>query len=111
MFYDYMCKYCSNKIIDCQQSIHEKPYTKCEACGEHGLERIIYPPTVFCHVEITTVGQLAEKNSKKMGKYGLEEKVLKDKESKKGALSEARKELKKLGGMTDEQKRRYIENG
>lgn len=111
MWYDYMCKFCSHKLIDCYQNIRDKPYTKCDACGEHGLERIIYSPTVFCKGEPTTLGQLAEQNSKKMGKYQLEEKSLKDKEDKKGALSEARKELKKMGGMSDEQKRRYIENG
>jgi len=62
--------------------------------------------------EPTTMGQLAERNSAKMGKSQVQEKRLQDKESKKQALSEAKKEMNsKISRMNSTQKTRYIENG
>jgi hypothetical protein len=47
-----------------------------------------------------------------MGKSQVQEKRLQDKESKKQALSEAKKEMNsKINKMNSSQKRRYIENG
>jgi hypothetical protein len=58
------------------------------------------------------MGQLAERNSAKMGKSQVQEKRLQDKESKKQALSEAKKEMNsKISRMNSIQKTRYIENG
>lgn len=112
MWYDYRCKCCGNKIIDCYQSIHDKPYTECDVCGKHGLERIIYSPTVFCKGEPTTLGQLAEKNAKSMGKTLVQEKEGKNKAGKKDALREAKTELnRKINKMSESQRQRYIENG
>ena len=110
MWYDYQCEDCG-ETLEVSQSISDKPFTECVSCGSSNYHRIIYPPTIFVRGEPTTLGQLAESNSKKLGKSKLEELAGKDKSSKKKALSEAKKELKTIGKMTEAQQKRYIENG
>lgn len=110
--YDYECSNCGYKMTDVYQSIKSDALTKCENCKESTLSRILFCPHVFVKGEVRTLGQLAEKNSKKMGKLQVEEKILADKESKKKALKEAKNEINsKVGKMTEAQKRRYIEDG
>jgi predicted nucleic acid-binding Zn ribbon protein len=96
---------------DVYQEIKEKPLKKCSSCKKHKLERVIFAPHVFVRGEATTLGQLAERNSEKMGKSQVQEKTLQDKESKKDSLKEAKKEMhSKINKMSATQKRRYIEN-
>jgi putative FmdB family regulatory protein len=110
--YDYECSNCGYKLEDVFQSITDKPLKKCKNCNKEKLERVIFAPHVYVRGEATTIGQLAERNSEKMGKLQIQEKTLQDKESKKQALSEAKKEINsKINRLTDKQKRRYIEDG
>lgn len=110
--YDYECSNCNYRMVDVYQSFTSDPLTVCDNCKESTLNRVIFCPHVFVKGEVRTLGQLAEKNSKKMGKLQVEEKILKDKESKKVALKEAKNEINsKIGKMTEVQKRRYIEDG
>ena len=110
--YDYKCENCKHKLIDVYQSFDSESLTKCEKCGQESLNKIIYCPYISVKGEIKTVGQLAESNSKKMGKTLVEEKTLKDKEDKKEALKDAKKEMRsKINKMTSDQARRYIEDG
>ena len=112
MWYDYQCEDCGNFVEDVSQGISDKPDTECQVCKSHNYHRVIYAPKVFVRGEPTTLGQLAEVNSKKLGKTKTEEMIGRDKSSKKNALKEARKELNSnLGKMTESQKKRYIENG
>jgi putative FmdB family regulatory protein len=110
--YDYECENCNHKLIDIYQPFDSDSLTKCENCGQNSLRRIIYCPYISVKGEIKTIGQLAESNSKKMGKTLVEEKTLKDKENKKQALKDAKKELRsKINKMSSDQTRRYIEDG
>jgi len=110
--YDYECKNCSNKLYDVEQSVKDPPLVKCSQCRKKSLERVIFPPTVFVRQEATTVGQLSERNAKKLGRSEVQERTLKDKDSKKTALKEAKKEMySKINKMTASQKTRFIEDG
>lgn len=110
--YDYECSACGHKMEDIYQNINDKPLKKCNKCKKYELERVIFAPHVFVKGEPTTMGQLAERNSVKMGKSQVQEKMLQDKESKKNALKEAKKEMhSKINKMNSTQKRRYIDNG
>jgi putative FmdB family regulatory protein len=110
--YDYECENCKHKLIDVYQSFDSESLTKCEKCGQNSLNKVIYCPYISIKGEVKTVGQLAESNSKKMGKALVEEKTLKDKEEKKQALKDAKKEMRsKINKMSSEQTRRYIEDG
>ena len=62
--------------------------------------------------EATTIGQLADRNAKKLGKGEVSERDAKKKESSVDALKEAKKELNtKISKMSESQKQRFIENG
>lgn len=110
--YDYECSNCGNKLEDIYQKITDNPLKKCNSCKKNTLERVIFAPHVYVRGEATTIGQLAERNSAKMGKLQVQEKTLKDKDSKKAALKEAKKEMhSKINKMNEAQKTRYIDNG
>lgn len=55
------------------QGIKDNQMRKCPHCEQKTLERVILTaPYAFVRQEPTTVGQLGERNAKKMGKHGLE---------------------------------------
>jgi len=110
--YDYRCENCNYELNDIYQSFQDKPLKKCKNCKKMTLHRVVFSPHVYVRGEPTTMGQLAERNSKKMGKTQVEEMSKKDKESKQSALKEAKNEMRsKINKMNNSQKRSYIENG
>jgi len=113
MIYDYECSYCGNKQYGVEQSVKDKPIKKCSKCNKLTLERVILsPPMVKC-TNITTVGQLAEKNAKKIGKYALSERSEKNKNKIEkniyGNLD--KKQTRKLANMSKKQKEKYVMTG
>ena len=91
---------------------HEKT---CPNCRKGALYQVISPPTVFIKGEATTLGQLSERNTAKMGRYELSDKRGKQEEGnlKKQSWVEksgnaTQSEIKK---MTKNQKARYIQDG
>ena len=110
--YDYLCSNCQAELKDVYQSITEKAIIHCVSCGEDALERVIHPPMVFVRQEATTLGQLSERNAKKLGSAEVQERTLKDKDSKNSALKEAKKEMNsQINKMNAAQTRRFIEGG
>ena len=107
--YDYVCSSCGHTLEDVSQSIKDKPLVKCEQCGEMALERVIYGGQIFVRREATTIGQLSDRNTKKMGKYELESKRQQD--NIKRERSEKQKLHKKINSMDDSQKRKWIMEG
>jgi len=107
--YDYVCSNCQHEIQDMYQSIKAKPLVKCDKCNKMALERVIYGGDVFVRREATTIGQLSDRNTKKMGKYELESKQKKHITKKK--LSEQQKLNRKINSMTSDQKRKWIKEG
>lgn len=105
--YEYRCEDCGEETQEAQ-GIKDSPLKKCPVCGKMSLERLISTTTGFVRGEPTTVGQLAERNSKKMGRSQIQEKDLKYKEDTKQAKQEAYREINK---MSPDQQRRFIENG
>lgn len=107
MIYEYKCKNC-NVVTEIYQSIKSNALTFCDSCHEHTLERVIYGGVhASIEQEPKTLKQQAERNTKKMGKYELQERERKDKLQSKTVSQE----LSRLANMTPEQKKRYIENG
>jgi putative FmdB family regulatory protein len=107
--YDYVCSNCQYEIGDMYQSIKAKPLVKCDKCNKMTLERVIYGGDVFVRREATTIGQLSDRNTKKMGKYELESKQRED--NTKQERSEKQKLHKKINSMDDTQKRKWIMEG
>lgn len=113
MLYDYVCNNCNNKLIDVYQSIKDDALTKCEACGKESLQRVIYGGISASVKNVSTIGQLADKNWSKMGSYQKSELIEKQKPKKQESPlqsfgSASRKEINK---MTPEQQKKYIITG
>lgn len=75
--YDYECKKCEYQQ-EVFQNFSEEPLTKCPACKKKQFRRVISPDALCIQLkptikDVKTVGQLAEQNSKKLGKYGVED--------------------------------------
>ncbi len=102
--YEYQCQECEHRT-DAYQGVKDAPLIECPNCGKHMLERLI--SSVFGFVkEVRTLGQLAEKNTKKAGsKLDTPEA---DKAKKK---KEKQRDINKINRMTNEQKVRYIREG
>ncbi len=96
--YEYECQ---NEdcglLLEIRQSIHDKALVKCPVCKKRKLERLIFPAYGFVRQDPTTIGQLAERNMKRMGKEGVEKARRKLKaeqeQSRQAALVELEKSL------------------
>ena len=78
--YDYGCNHCGFLWQNVSQSINDAPKKKCPRCKKMTLDRLISGGMhSFTKGEATTLGQLAEQNTKKMGRYELQEKRAKRK--------------------------------
>lgn len=97
--YEYKCSNC-NIEITVQQSIKDKPLTKCESCNHDCLERVISGG--ICSImkySSNTLGSAIDKNTSKMGKYELQEKRYNDTKNYKQARKKSKEAaIKKLTG-------------
>lgn len=109
--YEYRCSLCEAEY-EVIEEIKKKPHKKCKKCGKYKAERLISLTSGFVRREPTTVAQLAERNTKKMGKYKRESlEHQKDPDGLLKAAKERKAERRKINKMTDAQKRDYIERG
>jgi putative FmdB family regulatory protein len=69
--YEYECDGCGH-AFEQQQSFAEEPLTQCPVCRVDSLRRVQFAPFFFVR-DVTTVGQLAEANTKRLGRDGLAE--------------------------------------
>ena len=94
-----------------EQSIKDKPLTKCSHCGQNALERIVYGGShVVCN-DATTIGQLAERNYKK-NKGKIEDSIaIKNKGKQKSVNKNMPATTRDIAKMTHKQKQTYIMEG
>ena len=112
--YEYQCKECdcNFEIVKRFNESHEK---KCPDCGKASLYQVISPPTIFVKGEATTLGQLSERNTAKMGRYELGDKRGRQEEGnlkKKNWVEKSGEATKsEINKMTKKQKANYIKDG
>lgn len=108
----YICdnKDCSH-TFDITQKYEEQTLTKCPECKCETLYQDLSGMYFSVAKEPTTVGHLADRNTKKMGKYELESKIAADGIDKQVEKREKRNKLNKIRSMTQEQKTKYIYEG
>lgn len=113
--YNFECQKCQNKFSEfwhISQYDEKKKKCKCPSCKSKKINRIYEVDNVFGSVkEIKTIGQLAEANAKKMGKYKLEEKMQEDSIKIPKKQKEKRDLFRKINKMTPKQKQRWIHEG
>jgi putative FmdB family regulatory protein len=111
--YDFECEPCAY-YTEIFQKVDDPSILECPVCGEHTLKKVfISAPIGMVRGEPTTVGQQADRNTQKMGRYELQERRRQDEVSR--GLTEEKKKRRemhqKIISMTPEQKVRYIEKG
>ena len=112
--YDYKCESCDYEV----EIAHgfNAPTPKCETC-KHDLKIVInQAPMAFIKGEAKTLGQLSEQNTKKMGRYELEDKRHhqqqgKVKEEKSWWQKSGDATSQEIGKMNAKQKAAYIKKG
>ncbi len=111
--YDYVCDECDHTIVDLYQSFNDEPLSQCPACSKLSLRRVIYGGIATFVKGVKTIGQLADKNWKDMGRYKRSEIEQKRKEnnteSPVSPLGPASR--KQISKMSVEQKHKYIMTG
>jgi putative FmdB family regulatory protein len=114
--YDYLCNDCGCEF----ERVHGfgKTPEPCQ-CGSSNIKIVInQAPMSFVKGEPTTLGQLAESNTKKMGHYELQDKRgkheegnLKNKKSKEWWEKSGSASKSEINKMSKTQKARYIKDG
>lgn len=100
--YEYECSECKHSF-EIYQGVKDPVKKKCPKCKKLRLERLIFP--VMGQVKtIRTLGQLAEKNTKRAGSS-----LQNEANDRKVAAKEKIKEINQINRMTDKQKIKYIE--
>ena len=74
MRFDYECsKEECGFLFEVEQPLKARKLRRCPVCGKSSLERVILAaPLGFVRGDVTTVGQLAERNAKAMGAEAVE---------------------------------------
>lgn len=109
--YDFECEECIF-YTEIRQSMDDPSVHKCPLCGKETLKKVIInPPAIITRGGPTTVGQLADRNTKKMGRYEKEDKDMKYGINQDKQKIEKRNLHRKINSMTPEQKLRWIKEG
>lgn len=108
--YRYKCQECDFDD-EIRHSIKDPALKLCPRCDMESLERLINGIPHITVKEIKSVAQLAEHNSKLMGKEQVELKM-ESQNIRKNNEGRARvSEMYKLANLSDEKKKKYIETG
>lgn len=132
----YVCEECGDKFAEIGKRTGYKFKKKCPSCNAYSLDSLILGNVTAFVENVTTVGQLAERDNKKNGKYYVEDKCRAIKKQKKMAQEEmARRmgrdidklnmgtgkrktwynpsgdDLSHLGDLSPEGKKKYIKTG
>lgn len=109
--YDFECEPCAY-YTEIRQGPDDPDTHACPLCEKQTLKKVfINPPSISIVGEPSTIGHLADRNTKKMGRYEIEDK------NKKNNINQDKKAIKtkalrrKINSMTQEQKMKWIKEG
>lgn len=103
---NYKCNVCHH-TFEISKSIKEPIYEPCQACGQ-ATEVIIDGGICFSVDNVTTVGQLAERNVAKIGKYKIQEL---ERDRPKFKRNEQQNKIEKILAGGPDRVNRYIQTG
>ena len=113
--YNFKCEKCNSMSVEfwrVQEYDDNMKKVKCHQCKSKKVNREYSLDSIHATVkEIKTIGQLAEANTKKLGKYGLEEKMRKDNKIISKEAKDKKDLMRKINKMTPEQKQKWIVEG
>jgi putative FmdB family regulatory protein len=109
--YDFECEPCAY-YTEIRQGPEDPDVHECPFCASNTLKKVfINAPSISVIGEPTTVKHLADRNTKKMGRYELESKNAKNNSEQYKEAKKARDQRRKINSMTQEQKIKWIKEG
>jgi len=109
--YDFECQKCAY-YTEITQRYNDPESHICPHCKKNTLVKIyINAPAMFVRGEPSTIGHRADRNTEKMGRYELEDKKKEHGMNKSSEAQETRGMHKKINGMTEKQKVKWIRDG
>lgn len=110
--YDFECESCAY-YTEIKQSFDDPNTHNCPHCGKKTLVKVfINPPSIMVRGEPSTIGQLADRNTKKMGKYEIEDKNKANGIKPENTVDKKRREInRRINSMTKTQKLKWIKDG
>ena len=109
--YDFECQKCAY-YTEIKQSIYDPATHECPHCGKKSLVKVfINPPAMFVRGDPHTIGQMADRNTSKMGKYELQDKQAQHGMTKDKEEIQKRETHRKINAMTPEGKLKWIQSG
>jgi len=103
--YEYECEDCDVRF-EKEQKLKSRPLKRCPDC-KGSVHRLLFSSSFSIDRGVTTIGKLAESNSRRAGASIAEVEQLSGKKEKR----EGRELTNKINAMTETQKIHYIENG
>jgi len=104
--YEYECEKCKIRF-EISHSIKQPPLEDCPKCkAVKSLERLISEPFMIIDKTPKTLGSMADKNNRTMGKYKLEDKIQENIDRKNKAQDKLLEESEKITGVKPVDKRK-----
>jgi len=109
--YDFECEPCAY-YTEVRQGPEDPDTQSCPLCEKQTLKKIfINPPSISVVGEPSTIGHLADRNTKKMGRYEIEDKNAESNVNQDKEASKNKAMRRKINSMTEEQKVKWIKEG
>lgn len=110
--YDFECLECG-ALEEVVQPMHAPSVLDCPVCNKKNVFKKVFfnAPMISIKGEPTTIGQLADKNTKALGTYERQSKELLDEVNKKHINREKAAMHREINSMTDKQKDHWIRTG
>ena len=110
--YDFECSIC-HAVDEVIQSMDAPSELDCPMCNEKAAFKKVFltPPISFIRGEPTTIGQLADKNSRAMGKLEKQNKEIQDEVKKHTKMNQMRTHHDDINRMTPQEKDHWIRTG
>ena len=109
--YDFECEPCAY-YAEIKQGPNDPSIIECPLCGEKNLKKVyINSPAFFVRGEPSTIGQVMDRNTEKMGKYEIQKKNKDNNINQDKEAIEVKATRRKINSMTPEQKVKWIKEG
>lgn len=109
--YDFECEPCAY-YTEVRQGPDDPDKQVCPLCEQETLKKVfINAPSISVIGEPSTVRHLADRNTKKMGRYEIEDKNKQNNAIQNTEASKAKALRRKINSMTQEQKVKWIKEG
>ena len=109
--YDFECEPCAY-YTEIRQGPDDPDTKECPLCEQQTLKKVfINASSISVIGEPSTVRHLADRNTKKMGRYEIEDKNKQNNAVQNTEASKAKALRRKINSMTQEQKVKWIKEG